>query len=249
MSFAAMRTLEDATLLHGIGKVSVPYGLLNTPAPLSDPSDRFVLRDYVRVGAAILDVIPVLRPAADIIRFHHEYVDGSGYPFGRSGESIPFEAQMLCISSEFAAMTAPRLYREKPAFTPRAGRQLCAGAGGSPVFSTRGVSLFNSKERPKSSECISSPSPALCVLISATSLCRAAFFSAVSGYLRPSSRPNRPLFFRTCSRQHRFVSQVPRLVGRRPLFQTAQLGLNHRAGTNRKRIAILHCRILGAAPS
>ena len=141
MGFAAMRTLEDATLLHGIGKVSVPYGLLNTPAPLTDPSDRFVLRDYVRVGAAILDVIPVLRPAADVIRFHHEYVDGSGYPFGRSGKSIPFEAQMLCISSEFAAMTAPRLYREKAAFTPaQADNYVRAQVG--VRYSRRVVSLF-----------------------------------------------------------------------------------------------------------
>ena len=141
MGFVAMRTLEDATLLHGIGKVSVPYGLLNTPAPLSDPTDRFVLRDYVRVGAAILDVIPVLRPAADIIRFHHEYVDGSGYPFGRSGEAIPFDAQMLCIASEFAAMTAPRLYREEAAFTPQqADNYVRAQAG--VRYSRRVVSLF-----------------------------------------------------------------------------------------------------------
>ena len=141
MGFVAMRTLEDATLLHGIGKVSVPYGLLNTPAPLTHPTDRFVLRDYVRVGAAILDVIPVLRPAADTIRFHHEYADGSGYPFGRSGESIPFEAQILCIASEFVAMTAPRLYREKPAFTlAQADNYVRAQAG--IRYSRRVVSLF-----------------------------------------------------------------------------------------------------------
>ncbi len=141
MGFVAMRTLEDATLLHGIGKVSIPYGLLNMSAPLTHPTDRFVLRDYVRVGAAILDVIPVLRPAADVIRFHHEYVDGSGYPFGRSGNTIPFEAQMLCIASEFAAMTAPRLYREQPEFSPaQADKYVRAQAG--VRYSRRVVSLF-----------------------------------------------------------------------------------------------------------
>lgn len=141
MGFVAMRTLEDATLLHGIGKVSIPYGLLNMSDPLTHPTDRFVLRDYVRVGAAILDVIPVLRPAADVIRFHHEYVDGSGYPFGRSGNSIPFEAQMLCIASEFAAMTAPRLYREQPEFSPaQADKYVRAQAG--VRYSRRVVSLF-----------------------------------------------------------------------------------------------------------
>lgn len=111
------RRLEYAALLHGIGKVGVPYGLLNNPDPLSSgPTsisniDRFVIRDYVRVGAAIVEAIPVLRLSADILRFHHEYHDGSGYPFGRYGRGIPFRAQMLCVASEYVAMTTPRLYR------------------------------------------------------------------------------------------------------------------------------------------
>ncbi len=111
MSLLATRRLEYAALLHGIGKVSIPYELLNSPACMTRPIDRFVLRDYVRVGAAILDVIPILQPASDAVRFHHEYLDGSGYPFGCYGRSIPIEAQMLCVASEYVAMTAPRLYR------------------------------------------------------------------------------------------------------------------------------------------
>ncbi len=117
MGFARTRTLEYAALLHGIGKVSVPYGLLNSPACPPGPADRFVLRDYVRVGAAILDAIPVLSPAADAVRYHHEYLDGSGYPFGRHGKDIPADAQMLCIASEYVAMTTPRLYRAGLAMT------------------------------------------------------------------------------------------------------------------------------------
>lgn len=118
MGLMATRRLEYAALLHGIGKVSVPYELLNSPACLSRPRDRFVLRDYVRVGAAILDAIPILRPASNTVRFHHEYLDGSGYPYGRSGWSIPVEAQMLCVASEYVAMTAPRLYRASLVKTP-----------------------------------------------------------------------------------------------------------------------------------
>ena len=130
MSLAAIRRLEYAALLHGIGKVSVPYGLLNSPACLTSPADRFVLRDYVRVGAAILDAIPILKPTADIVRFHHEYVDGSGYPFGRHGSAIPKEAQMLCVASEYIAMTTPRLYRAGLSLTPaEAHRYLAAQIG------------------------------------------------------------------------------------------------------------------------
>jgi len=118
MTFSATRRLEYAALLHGIGKVSVPYGLLNSPACLTGSADRFVLRDYVRVGGAIMDAIPVLQPAADYVRYHHEYLDGSGYPFGRYGRSIPFEAQMLCVASEYVAMTTPRLYRAALCLSP-----------------------------------------------------------------------------------------------------------------------------------
>lgn len=123
------RHLEHAALLHGIGKVSVPYGLLNNPDPLigspvqsltptsMTATDRFVLRDYVRVGTAIVEAIPLLRPTADIVRYHREYLDGSGYPFGRYGSGVPFRAQMLCVASEYVAMTSPRLYRRGAALT------------------------------------------------------------------------------------------------------------------------------------
>lgn len=130
MSLLATRRLEYAALLHGIGKVSIPYELLNSPACLSRPRDRFVLRDYVRVGAAILDAVPILRPASDAVRYHHEYLDGSGYPFGRHGRSIPIEAQMLCVASEYVAMTAPRLYRAALSMRPvQADRFLREQAG------------------------------------------------------------------------------------------------------------------------
>ena len=138
---AATRRLEYAALLHGIGKVSIPYGLLNSPACLTSPADRFVLRDYVRVGAAILDAIPILRPTADLVRYHHEYVDGSGYPFGRSGAAIPFEAQMLCVASEYVAMTTPRLYRAALSLTP-AQAEAYLRAQASRRYSPRVVSLF-----------------------------------------------------------------------------------------------------------
>ena len=141
MGLLATRRLEYAALLHGIGKVSIPYGLLNSPTCLTRPAERFVLRDYVRVGAAILDAIPILRPVSDTVRFHHEYLDGSGYPFGRYGKSIPIEAQMLCIASEYVAMTTPRLYRGSLSKTQvQADRYLLEQSG--QRYSRYMVSLF-----------------------------------------------------------------------------------------------------------
>ena len=141
MGFAAIRRLEYAALLHGIGKVSVPYGLLNSPACLTTPADRFVLRDYIRVGGAILDAIPLLQSSASIVRFHHEYIDGSGYPYGRYGRSVPFEAQMLCVASEYVAMTTPRLYRAALSLTPAQAETYLREQAGR-RYEPRVVSLF-----------------------------------------------------------------------------------------------------------
>lgn len=141
MSFSRTRRLEYAALLHGLGKVSVPYGLLNSPACLVSPTDRFILRDYVRVGAAILDAIPILSPAADAVRYHHEHVDGSGYPFGRYGSGIPSEAQMLCIASDYVAMTTPRLYRAGLALTTHEADAYVRAHAGT-HYSVRIVLLF-----------------------------------------------------------------------------------------------------------
>lgn len=165
MSPWATKHLEYAALMHGIGKVGVPYGLLNNPDPLYDgPSsisatDRFVMRDYVRVGAAIMDAVPALHPAADIVRFHHEYYDGSGYPFGRYGRGIPFRAQMLCVASEYVAMTAPRLYRQGVSLTSEqaiahlwhdAGRRYHRGAVTLFVIAKRGDDFWlRAKQRTR----------------------------------------------------------------------------------------------------
>lgn len=130
MGLLATRWLEYAALLHGIGKVSVPYELLNSPACFTHTRDRFIVRDYVRVGATILEAIPILRTAARTVRFHHEYLDGSGYPHGCSGSAIPIESQILCVASEYVAMTEPRLYRASISKTPtQADRYLWHHAG------------------------------------------------------------------------------------------------------------------------
>ena len=102
--------LEIAALLHMIGKVGVAHGTLNSAIP---PAGRelFALREYVRIGAEILAALPPLRAAAPTVAFHREYLDGAGYPFGRFGDGIPFGARLLCVATEFVAMTSPRVYR------------------------------------------------------------------------------------------------------------------------------------------
>jgi HD-GYP domain-containing protein (c-di-GMP phosphodiesterase class II) len=69
------------------------------------------VREYVRIGAAMLEAVPSLRECAPALLYHREYLDGSGYPFGRAGDAIPLSARMLCVASEFVAITSPRIYR------------------------------------------------------------------------------------------------------------------------------------------
>ncbi|HEX5322923.1 MAG TPA: HD domain-containing phosphohydrolase [Capsulimonadaceae bacterium] len=114
-----IRSLESAALLHTIGKVGVPFDILNRPTPPSTTSDRFALRDYVRISAAIIGAVPGHADSAEMVRFHREYMDGSGYPHGRYGHSIPLGARLLCVATEFVALTSPRVYRGGlPALSP-----------------------------------------------------------------------------------------------------------------------------------
>jgi HD-GYP domain-containing protein (c-di-GMP phosphodiesterase class II) len=103
--------LETAALMHTLGKVGVPFALLNSPQSLCSISERYVVREYVRIGAAMLDAVPGLRDCAPAVLYHREYIDGSGYPFGRFGDAIPLPARILCVASEFVALTSPRIYR------------------------------------------------------------------------------------------------------------------------------------------
>ena len=102
--------LEIAALLHMIGKVGVSHATLNSAIRPEGPQ-LFALREYVLIGAQILNAVPPLRGAADTVAYHREYMDGAGYPYGRYGDGIPFGARLLCVATEYVAMTSPRIYR------------------------------------------------------------------------------------------------------------------------------------------
>lgn len=97
--------------LHDIGKVSVPEHLLVKPSRLTREEFKAIQR-HARVGADLLEAIPELTEVARIVRHHHEYWDGKGYPDGLSGEDIPLESRILCVADAFDAMTHDRPYRK-----------------------------------------------------------------------------------------------------------------------------------------
>jgi len=105
-----LRTLERAGLLHDVGKIGIPERVLLKPSHLS-PEEYDVIKTHSDVGAGILDSIPFLSDAVKIVLYHHECWDGSGYPEGLSGESIPLLARILAVADAFDAMTSDRPYR------------------------------------------------------------------------------------------------------------------------------------------
>ncbi len=104
--------LSWAALLHDIGKLGVPEGILTKPGKLTE-EEKIIVRDHPERGYRILLPIEQLRESLAGIRFHHEHLDGSGYPLGLKGEEIPLHARIIGVSDTYDAMTSRRSYRDK----------------------------------------------------------------------------------------------------------------------------------------
>ena len=119
--------LSTAALLHDIGKIGVPDRILNKKGKLSD-EEWEPIKSHPRLGANIVGNIPDLVPCVGSILYHHERWDGTGYPEGLKGKTIPLNARILAIADAFAAMTSARPYRD--AFCDdKVLRKLREGAG------------------------------------------------------------------------------------------------------------------------
>ncbi|MEP7059274.1 MAG: HD domain-containing phosphohydrolase [Actinomycetota bacterium] len=107
---AARPEVAYGFFLHDIGKVGVPEQVLRKPGPLDQP-EWDVMRSHPGIGAQIVEPIRFLGEAVEIVRSHHEWFDGSGYPKGLAGQEIPLAARIFAIADSFDAMTSDRPYR------------------------------------------------------------------------------------------------------------------------------------------
>ena len=107
-----IKAIEAAALLHDMGKLAVPEYILNKPGPLT-PTEFEKMKLHASVGADILSAIDFPYPVVPIVRHHHESWDGTGYPDGLSGASIPIGARILSVVDCFDALTSDRPYRPR----------------------------------------------------------------------------------------------------------------------------------------
>lgn len=96
--------------IHDIGKIRIPAEFLCMPRPLT-PEERALIRSHVEAGNEILGDVHFPWPIAEMIRQHHERLDGSGYPRGLSGEAIILEARIIAVADVVEAMSSHRPYR------------------------------------------------------------------------------------------------------------------------------------------
>jgi diguanylate cyclase (GGDEF)-like protein len=106
-----LRIIKIAALLHDIGKVEIPEGLLNKSETLTS-FELAIMRKHPGYSVDILEPLSNMGLLIDSIKHHHESYDGRGYPNGIKGNDIPLEARILCVADSFDAMLSDRPYRK-----------------------------------------------------------------------------------------------------------------------------------------
>ncbi len=129
-----VETLACTAVLHDIGKVGIPDAVLRKPSSLTDEERRTVERHPFIGGDTLLEIKrrwgddPFLTTASQVCLGHHEWWDGSGYPFKLRGEDIPLAARIVSLADVYDALTSERAYKD--AMPHEQAREMIAEASG-----------------------------------------------------------------------------------------------------------------------
>lgn len=146
---SAKRDIRHGSWLHDCGKIGIPERILNSRGDLSS-DDWELIRKHPLWGADVARKANLPERVVNIILYHHEYFDGTGYPAGIAGDAIPFEARIVSVSDVFDALSTDRPYRKKYAHDEVLGIiESMKGAMLDPVIVD---ALFSLVKRPKQKE-------------------------------------------------------------------------------------------------
>jgi len=105
-------TLRDAARLHDVGKIGIPDEILKKDSGLTD-EEWVIMRRHPEIGECIIKPVRSLHHLCDLVRHHHEKLDGSGYPDGLKGDEISPLVRILSVADVYDALTTERPYRPK----------------------------------------------------------------------------------------------------------------------------------------
>ncbi|MBF0386800.1 MAG: HD domain-containing protein [Candidatus Omnitrophica bacterium] len=111
LPIAEVGNLRDAARIHDVGKIGILDGVLTKPTTLND-EEWVIMKRHPEIGEGIIRPISSLQPLCDMVRHHHEKLDGSGYPDGLKGDQIPLLVRILAVADIFDALTSDRPYRK-----------------------------------------------------------------------------------------------------------------------------------------
>jgi hypothetical protein len=102
--------IEVGALLHDIGKIGIPEGILQKPGPLDDEEWK-IMKEHPVISEYILSEVDLHPIVLQVARSSHERIDGAGYPDGKAGDEIPLPARIVLVADAFDALTSDRPYR------------------------------------------------------------------------------------------------------------------------------------------
>lgn len=112
LSAEEQRCVSLAAQVHDVGKIGTPDYILNKPGSLNDDEWK-TIKEHPAKGAEIVGRVEQLAYVAEIVRHHHERMDGRGYPDGLAGEDIPLLARIITVADAYEVMTSNRVYHSK----------------------------------------------------------------------------------------------------------------------------------------